>query len=185
MYHSNKVIAKSLNTHLNIWNTVAGTGTAGSTPSTLSGQCGIFVDNNLNLYVADTLNSRIQKFASGQLNGTTVPTGNITLNSPTGIMLDFDGYLFIVDQYNYRVIGSGPYGYRCIAACSGTAGSSSSQLYHPYSLSFDSYGNMFVSDISNNRIQKFFLVTNGCNVTTSMTTMSSGIFLLIFVLLRI
>ncbi|CAF1246977.1 unnamed protein product [Adineta steineri] len=173
MYYSNKVIAKSLNTHLNIWNTVAGTGTAAATPSTLYKPCGIFVDNNLNLYVADTLNNRIQKFASGQLNGTTVPTGTITLNSPTGINLDFDGYLFIVDQYNFRVIGSGPYGYRCIAACSGTYGSSSSQLYHPYSLSFDSYGNMFVSDILNNRIQKFFLVTNGCSGTTSMTTMSS------------
>ncbi|CAF4412689.1 unnamed protein product, partial [Adineta steineri] len=151
----------------------------------LNTPCGIFVDNNLNLYVADTLNNRIQKFASGQLNGTTVPTGNITLYWPTGINLDFDGYLFIVDQGNNRVIGSGPYGYRCIAACSGSYGSSSTQLYYPYSLSFDSYGNMFVSDIFNNRIQKFFLVTNGCSGTTSMTTISSGIFLLIFVLLRI
>ncbi|CAF1512416.1 unnamed protein product, partial [Adineta steineri] len=31
LYNSNKVIAKSLYTQLNIWNTVAGTGTAGST----------------------------------------------------------------------------------------------------------------------------------------------------------
>ncbi|CAF1548766.1 unnamed protein product, partial [Adineta steineri] len=127
----------------------------------------------LNLYVADSYNNRIQKFASGQLNGTTITTGTIILNRPTGIILDFDGYLFIVDQYNYRVIGSGPYGYRCIAACSGSSGSSSSQLYLPYSLSFDSYGNMFINDENNRRVQKFLLVTNGCNVTTSTTTMSS------------
>ncbi|CAF1590599.1 unnamed protein product, partial [Adineta steineri] len=56
LYSSNKVISQSLNTHLNIWNTVAGTGTAGSTPSTLNAPCDIFVDNNLNLYVADNFN---------------------------------------------------------------------------------------------------------------------------------
>ncbi|CAF3889005.1 unnamed protein product [Adineta steineri] len=174
LYNANKVIAKSLNTNLNIWNTVAGTGTAGATSTTLNLPCDIFVDNNLNLYVADTANNRIQKFGSGQINGTTVPTGTITLSHPTGIILDFDGYLFIVDQGNNRLIGSGPYGYRCIAACSGSYGSSSTQLWVSYSLRFDSYGNLFVSDLYNNRIQKFFLVTNGCNVTTSTTTMSSG-----------
>ncbi|CAF1572006.1 unnamed protein product, partial [Adineta steineri] len=159
--------------NLNIWNTVAGTGIVGATPSTLNAPCGIFVDNNLNLYVADNSNSRIQKFASGQINGTKVPTGTIILSYPTGIVLDFDGYLFIVDQVNYRVIGSGPYGYRCIAACSGTAGSSSSQLYYPYSLSFDSYGNIFVSDLGNHRIQKFLLMTNECNGTTTMSSVTS------------
>ncbi|CAF1426792.1 unnamed protein product [Adineta steineri] len=173
LYSSNKVISQSLNTHLNIWNTVAGTGTGGSTTSTLNAPCDIFVDNNLNLYVADNFNNRIQKFTSGQLNGTTVPTGTITLFHPTGIVLDFDGYLFIVDQSNARLIGSGPYGYRCIAACSGSYGSSSSQLYYPYSLSFDSYGNIFVSDLFNNRIQKFFLMTNGCNGTTKMSSVIS------------
>ncbi|CAF1520219.1 unnamed protein product, partial [Adineta steineri] len=176
LYNANKVIAKSLNTNLNIWNTVAGTGTVGSTPSMLNAPCDIFVDSNLNLYVADNNNNRIQKFGSGQLNGTTISTGTITLSHPTGVILDFDGYLFIVDQGNYRLIGSGPYGYRCIAACSGNWGSSSTQLNAPYSIRFDSYGNIFISDLFNNRIQKFFLVTNGCNgTTTSMTTMSSGI----------
>ncbi|CAF3809037.1 unnamed protein product, partial [Adineta steineri] len=176
LYNSNKIIAKSLNTNLNIWKTVAGTGTAGATPSTLNTPCDIFVDNNLNLYVADNVNNRIQKFASGQLNGTTITTGTFTLANPTSIILDFNGYFFILDQGNNRLIGSGPYGYRCIAACSGTSGSSSTQLYASYLLRFDSYGNIFVSDLNNNRIQKFFLVTNGCNgtTTTSMTTMSSG-----------
>ncbi|CAF4094913.1 unnamed protein product [Adineta steineri] len=172
MYDSNKVIAKSLNTNLNIWNTVAGTGTVGSTSSTLQNPSGIFVDNNLNLYVADSNNNRIQKFGSGQLNGTTINTGAITLSNPTGIILDADGYLFIVDNNHHRIIGSGSYGFLCIAACSGI-GSSASQLTFPFSLSFDSYGNIFVGDVANNRIQKFFLVTNGCNGTTSMNSTPS------------
>ncbi|CAF4080857.1 unnamed protein product, partial [Adineta steineri] len=80
-YH--QVVSKSLDTRLNVWNIVAGTGTAGSTPSTLNQPNGIFVDNNLNLYVADYSNNRIQKFASGQLNGTTIVTGAIILAGPT------------------------------------------------------------------------------------------------------
>ncbi|CAF1420880.1 unnamed protein product [Adineta steineri] len=173
MYASHKVISQSLSTRLPIWNTVAGNGTYGSTSTTLYYPRGIFVDSNLNLYVADMYNSRIQKFASGQINGTTVATGTITLSYPTGVNLDADGYLFIVDSYNYRIIGSGPYGFRCIAACSGTHGSTATTLYYPSTLSFDSYGNIFVTDTSNSRVQKFLLITNGCNGTTTMINVTS------------
>ncbi|CAF3888942.1 unnamed protein product, partial [Adineta steineri] len=172
MYDSHKVISQSLSTRLPIWNTVAGTGTYGSTSITLYYPHGIFVDSNLNLYVADMYNSRIQKFASGQINGTTVPTGTITLSYPTGVNLDADGYLFIVDNHNHRIIGSGPNGFRCIAACSGAYGSTATTLYYPSTLSFDSYGNIFITDTANNRIQKFLLITNGCNGTTTMTNAS-------------
>ncbi|CAF1362758.1 unnamed protein product [Adineta steineri] len=172
MYGSHKIVSQSLDNSLNIWNLVAGTGTAGTTPLTLRNPYGIFVDNNLNLYVADGGNDRIQKFLSGQLNGTTIPTGTITLNLPTAVAFDTDGYLFIVDSSNHRLIGSNAYGFRCIAACSGQ-GSQSNQLYNPVMLSFDSYGNIFVSDQTNNRIQKFLLITNSCNGTTTITTMST------------
>ncbi|CAF1131097.1 unnamed protein product [Adineta steineri] len=170
MYAYHQVIYKSLTQNLNVWTTVAGvSNTAGSTSTTLNNPCAIFVDNNLNLYVADYANSRIQKFASGQLNGTTISTGAIALYHPTGVILDGGGYVFIVDNGNHRLIGSGPNGFRCIAACSGY-GSSSSQLYYPQSMSFDSYGNIFVTDQYNNRIQKFLLLTNSCNETTTTTT---------------
>jgi DNA-binding beta-propeller fold protein YncE len=85
-----------------------------------------------------------------------------TLYWPTGVVLDADGYLFIVDTYNNRVVASGPYGFRCVVGCSGIAGSGSSQLHQPFGISFDSYGNIFVSDSYNVRIQKFLLVTNSC-----------------------
>jgi hypothetical protein len=73
-----------------------------------------------------------------------------------------NGYLFITDYYNYRVIGSGPNGYRCIVGCSGVNGLLSDQLSNPSSLSFDSHGNLFVADTANGRIQKFLLETNLC-----------------------
>ncbi|CAF1383458.1 unnamed protein product [Adineta steineri] len=172
MYASHKIVSQSLNNSLNIWNLVAGTGTAGTTSLTLHNPRGIFVDNSLNLYVADSTNDRIQIFSSGQLNGTTISTGTITINNPTAVVLDADGYLFIVDSSNHRLIGSNAYGFRCIAACSGY-GTQSNQLYNPLTLSFDSYGNIFVTDQTNNRIQKFLLITNSCNGTTTNTTITS------------
>ncbi len=100
----------------------------------------------------------------GQLSGTTVAESAITiaLNQPSGVVLDADNYLFIVDCGNNRIIGSGPNGFRCVAGCSGLSGSSANQLYSPGMLSFDSYGNIFVTDRDNNRIQKFLLATSSC-----------------------
>jgi tripartite motif-containing protein 71 len=137
---------------------VAGTGSPGSAPNQLSRPNGIFVNVNFDLYVADNSNNRIQKFSFGQWNGTTVAgdgtSNTITLGGPTAVALVADGYLFIVDNSNNRIVGSGPNGFRCLAACSGSSGSQSNQLMTPRSLSFDSYGNIFVTDT-----QKFLLLT--------------------------
>ncbi|CAF4153927.1 unnamed protein product [Adineta steineri] len=143
----------------------AGTGGAGSSYRKLNNPHGIFVDNNLTLYVADCNNNRIQSFAFNQTNGTTIAgtgaSGTISLTCPTGIMFDADEYLFIVEYGGSRIIGSSFNGFRCIASCSGP-GSSSSQLNNPYSFSFGSYGNIFVADQTNCRIQKFLVSTNSC-----------------------
>ncbi|CAF1040615.1 unnamed protein product [Adineta steineri] len=171
LYDNHQVIYKSLTQNLNVWSNVAGvSGTAGSTSTTLNNPCGIFVDIYLNLYVADYANNRIQKFASGQLNAVTISTGSITLSNPTSVIIDADGYLFIADFNNNRLIGSGPNGFRCIMACSGSSGSSSSQLNAPHTIMFDSYGNIFVADEWNNRIQKILFLSNSCNTTTITTT---------------
>jgi hypothetical protein len=146
---------------------VAGTGSDGSSSNMLYSPSGIFVDTSFNLYVADAGNNRIQYFKSGELDATTLAgekaVGTITLVRPTGIVLDTDKYLFIVDQFNYRIIGSGPNGFRCVAGCSGKSGSASNQLDAPFALSFDSYGNIFVTDRDNHRVQKFILSTNSCS----------------------
>jgi sugar lactone lactonase YvrE len=118
--------------------------------------------------VADRDNNRIQLFQLGQLNGITVAgsgssPATITLNGPIGIVLDAAKYLFIVDHFNDRIVGSGPTGFRCVVGCSGLKGSASNQLVGPWSLSFDSYGNMFVTDQSNHRIQKFILSRYTCS----------------------
>jgi sugar lactone lactonase YvrE len=167
MYYRHQVAKKWLNDNANTSSIAAGTGTPNSTSNTLAYPCGIFVDTNFDLYVADAGNNRIQLFRSDQLNAITVagtgsPNITITLSCPTGIVLDADKYLFIVDQYNHRIVRSGPTGFRCIVGCSGTSGSSSNQLSSPYTLRFDSYGNIFVADRDNGRIQKFILEDKYC-----------------------
>ncbi|CAF4414903.1 unnamed protein product, partial [Adineta steineri] len=124
---------------------------------------GIFVDTNLNLYVADCGNDRVQLFLSGQVTATTVAgstaTGTISLDCPSDVALDGGGYLFIVDSNNNRIIGSGPNGFRCIIACTSTTGSASNQLSSPSTFSFDSYGNIYVTDQGNSRVQKFLITS--------------------------
>jgi hypothetical protein len=161
-----QVIKKSFNDDRNTSSIVAGNGSAGSESYMLNTPRGIFVDFKLNLYVADCNNNRIQFFPLGQRNGTTI-VGNglnetITLDCPIGITLDADGYIFIADSENSRIIGSGPDGFRCIVGCFGT-GSAANQLNHSRIISFDSYGDLFVVDAYNDRVQKFLLAANFCS----------------------
>ncbi|CAF0960419.1 unnamed protein product [Adineta steineri] len=165
-----KVVKRSLNDPVMTSNRVAaGTGFAGNASNQLSDPRGIFVDVNLDLYVADYENHRVQLFQPGESNGITVagskslnPT--ITLRGPSGIILDTEKYLFIVDHHNHRIVGSGLNGFRCLVGCYGV-GSQSNQLNYPSSLSFDHSGNIFVADEENARIQKFLLMKDSFAVS--------------------
>ena len=166
LYDMHQVVSKSLQDPTNTLTRVAGKDCSDSASNALSYPSGIFVDFNFSLYVADSDNNRIQLFSAGQINATTVvgneAPGTITLSYPSDIVLDADGYLFIVDQSNHRIVGSGPDGFRCVAGCSGTAGSEFNQLFYPQGMSFDSYGNIWVADRENYRVQKFVLKGDSC-----------------------
>ena len=162
----NIVIKRSLNNSMSTVAIAAGNGNAGFDAYMLKSPAGLFVDFQLNLYVNDYDNNRIQRFRANELNGTTI-VGNrsfetVVLNGPTDVILDSNGYLFITDSRNNRVLRSASTGYLCIIGCTSTSGMMSHQLNHPQALIFDSYGNLFVVDQYNNRIQKFLLMTNSC-----------------------
>jgi len=165
--YAHQVIKKSLNNTSDPIRVIAGTGTASSASNMLYNPNGIFVDTNFDLYVADHGNNRIQFFPLDQSNGITVAgsgslTVTIALNYPCGIILDDDKYLFISERIRNRVIRSGPYGFQCLFGCSG-GGSATDQLNYPMLIKFDMFGNIFVADSSNNRLQKFVLMTNSCS----------------------
>ena len=87
--------------------------------------------------------------------------GGPSLKCPTGIVLDAHKYLFIVNSDSRQIFGSGPNGFRCLVGCYGK-GYRSNQLFGPSTLSFDRFGNMYVTDEGNSRIQKFELLENSC-----------------------
>jgi hypothetical protein len=166
IYNGSKVITASADGIITMPIVVAGNGTSGSASNQLNNPRGIFVDINLDLYVADYGNKRVQLFKYGQLTGTTVAgngaPGNNLIIDPTGIAVDADGYLYIVDKDNHRIVQSGPDGTRCLVGCLTTPGPALNQLHYPYTMAFDSYGNMFVTDTNNDRIIKFLLLSNSC-----------------------
>ncbi|CAF1158512.1 unnamed protein product [Adineta steineri] len=176
MSDHHQVVKRSLNDPVVTSNRfAAGTGIKGSHSDELNGPCGIFVDVNLDLYVTDCHNDRVQLFQSEKSNGITVAgsRSTITLHCPNGIVLDAEKYLFILDFRNHRIVGSSVNGFRCLVGCYGI-GSQPSQLNNPFSFSFDRSENIFVADSSNNRIQKFQYLEESCNSSLIIETMYSS-----------
>lgn len=92
--------------------TVAGGNGSGANADQLSAPGGIGLDGSGNLYVTDTLNSRVQKFPVGSTSTTsaiTVAGGNGVgsnanqLNTPLGLALDSKGNVYVADTRNSRV----------------------------------------------------------------------------------
>jgi DNA-binding beta-propeller fold protein YncE len=151
----------------NVFSIVAGTGVWSSDSECLAYPQGIFVTVDLNLYVADCGNDRVQMFPYGEKNGSTVAGegaavfGN--LSCPTDIVVDMDNNIYITDKDHHRIVVMGTNGFQCLFGCSGIPGSGADQLHCPTSISFDNAGNLFVVDSDNDRIQKFLLIGGQCS----------------------
>lgn len=149
----------------------AGTGICAPASDTLCFPRGIFVDSNLDLYVADTANDRIQLFPFAELNGTTI-LGNgssssaIVLRGPTSVFIDGSQHIYIVDSGNRRILRSTSTGYRCIIGCT------PSTTVSAIALAFDSRGNIFTLDEQNRRIHQFLLTRNACSRCLSLSLSS-------------
>ena len=162
--------------------TVAGTGTAGYNGdggSAISAELnlpqGIAVDSFGNLYIADTSNHRIRKVTPGGIITTVVGTGTVgysgdggiatlaQLKAPTNIAIDYDGNMYITDLGNdsirkvnicgiiSTIAGNGSFGF------SGDGGPAiNAKLNDPYGITFDYSGNLYFSDLTNNRIRKLY-----------------------------
>ncbi|CAF3579600.1 unnamed protein product [Adineta steineri] len=117
--------------------------TIGIKKMSVSDSCyGLFIDLNNTLYCSiQNLNTVISQLLDN--NGTsasfTYGTGwggsANELNKPQDVVLDADGYLFIVDSYNNRIVRSEPNGFRCLVGCSGQ-GTGSDQLDSPQNSTF-------------------------------------------------
>ena len=151
-----------------VYTTVAGTSTSGSASNQFQSPRGIWVDGARTLYVADFNNHRIQKWMYNASSGITVVgiggSGNslTQLQNPESVAVDTSGRLYIADRYNHRIVRWAPNATVgvCVVACTGVAGQQANQLNQPISVAFDTNGSMYVSDSSNNRVQKFQVFDN-------------------------
>ncbi|CAF4169007.1 unnamed protein product [Rotaria sp. Silwood2] len=175
---SNVYVSESGNHRVTLWlstNTtagilVAGGNGAGSTPERLYNPWGIYVDSNQTVYIVDRTNHRVQLWLNGAISGTTVAgtTGDAgpwsyQLSSPTSLLLDQYGYLYILDYGNARIqkwFPGAPYGATVVSA----------SFYNPCGMQFDLLNNLVVADTYHHQILSFGVF---CPATTTTTTTAS------------
>ncbi|KKN95728.1 hypothetical protein LCGC14_0175970 [marine sediment metagenome] len=118
----------------------------------------IDVDSTGNVYVADMINDRVQKFDSTGtflLEWGTPGTGDgqFGTNSPQGIAVDSFGDVYVTDPTNDRIQkfnNTGTY-----LSQFGTGGTGNGQFDLPGGIAVDSSGNIYVADTYNHRVQIF------------------------------
>ncbi len=138
---------------------------------------GVAVDDQGNLYIADTRNNRVRRVdangiittvagkslfkETGDYSGDGGPAIAAELHWPMGLALDHEGNLFIADRYNHcvrkvdtsgiisTVAGTGAYGY------SGDGGpATEARFEYVDDVAIDNEGNLLIADSGNNRIRK-------------------------------
>jgi sugar lactone lactonase YvrE len=152
--------------------TIAGAGLPGladgqSDVALFDTPCGIVVDSQGNLFVADTGNDAIRKITpqgdvstiAGRGQSYDAPKANdVELDRPVGITLTHDGFLFVVSQGNGRVHRITPEGEIAEFAghSSGFANGAgpAARFNGPSGIAIDREGNLYVADTENYLVRK-------------------------------
>ncbi|UJR20099.1 hypothetical protein I4U23_023233 [Adineta vaga] len=145
---------------------VAGGNLFGDGQDQLDHPTGLFVaEKTGNIYVADYLNHRIQRWSPGSKVGVTVCGGNGAglnlnqLNHPCSIIVDADEQnIYVGDSLNARVVRwstGAKQGEVIVGGFGTTAGSNA--LCRVGGIKFDQNKNLYVTDIYRNQIRKFLL----------------------------
>ena len=163
-----------------IISTVAGNGNSvysgdgGPATSAALTPAGISVDAAGNLYIADSGNGRIRKVSPAGIITTVAGNGkqgfagdggpaiSAELFSPSAVLVDGSGNLYIADTVNNRIRKvdtagniSTVAGGKIILGSVGDGGpATSAQLLGPYALALDNTGNLYIADTGNNRIRE-------------------------------
>jgi DNA-binding beta-propeller fold protein YncE len=152
----------------------------GSVYGIVTDPMGVAVDTSGNMFITDHRNSRIQRVDARTRDITTVAgNGNwwepnrgfsgdggagtsAMLHYPYGVAVDRAGNVFIADTHNHRIRRvDARTGIITTVAGNGTQGFSgdgrpatSASLHYPSGVAVDNNGNLFISDMRNNRIRK-------------------------------
>ena len=120
------------------------------------------VDSSGNIFVTGSSAGTILKYSGGST--TTLTSG---LSNPRAMNIGSDGYLYVAELYNHRVIRIDPSNgsYVVKAGTTGSSGFSgdggaatSAQLNQPQGVAVDEWGNIFIGDTNNSRVRMVTLV---------------------------
>lgn len=141
---------------------------APSSPNKLHHPTGIYVNDNLDVYIADTGNDRVQLIRKGQPEGRTfVGTQGeikISLAHPTGLTMDKNGSLYILEHPIHRILRCSHMRCYCIIRCMMSQASPLSPSQQPSYLALNSDRNLLVLHHEKDRIRvyQFDMIKESC-----------------------
>jgi len=148
-----------------------------ATSASLYAPDGVALDSLGNLFITDVLNLRVRRVdgatqtistvAGGGSGGDNGPATAVQMVKPQGVAADATGNIFIADTYSHRirrvdattqvvttVAGTGTSGF------SGEGGpGESAELKYPMGVAQDTFGNLFIADMLNERIRRLDAVS--------------------------
>lgn len=178
------------------------TSTGGTSATTLNCPSGLAFDDHGNLWVSDYYNHRVVEFTApfSSAMAATLALGEADLNSANcaasatalcypweGIAFDGKGNLFVSDYGNCRIVGYQPPFSTGMAASvaigqtdlsSKTCGTTASALNSPLGIAFDSQGNLWTGDYTNNRVLEFqppFTTGMNASLVLGQTDLTSSV----------
>ncbi len=131
-------------------------GTLGGGNGQLQSPGDVTTDAAGNVWVADTMNSRVEEFSAAGAyvrSFGTFGAGNGQLKSPRSLAIDGSGNVWVADMGNNRVEEFTAEGTFVRAA--GSVGTGNGQLKEPEGIAVDGSGNVWVADTYNNRLEEF------------------------------
>ena len=180
-------VVRKITVSTGIISNIAGIGGAGgyngdgiaATSAQLNNLGGIALDGSGNVYIADASNNRVRKVTvssgiistiagtgTGGFSGDGGNAASAKLNSPSAVVLDGSGNVYITDMYNQRIrkitgttintiAGNGTAGY------TGDGGpATNAEMNYPYGgIALDASGNVYFTDYTNNVCRKITVAT--------------------------
>ncbi|CAF3619556.1 unnamed protein product [Rotaria socialis] len=162
---------------------VAGTGSSSSLSNGLNTPKDVFVDSSGNIFVADSVNHRIQFFPNGSLTASTISTtwnvgtavwangtavagnqgagSNLNqLNQPQGFTIDTQynkSTMYIANSNQHTIVQwlPGASAGTIVAGINGVRNGLNTTFDFPLAIKLDSYANLFIADNNNHRIQLY------------------------------
>jgi sugar lactone lactonase YvrE len=143
---------------------------------------GAFVDLNNSLWVADVTAAKISRFQGSDTGGATpsVSITNTSSTSPSGVVTDATGNIYVVDANNsvfiypatFQVPGTYP-----ASTASKTIAGAATTLNTPHAIALDASDNIWVANSGANSIVKFTAGTTGgtSNVAPATTITSTAL----------